>query len=131
MRLPDRPVRKPPRPWESAQNANSHTLLGKASPKNARRFHRSHNADCGSHFEIGAHFSLTFALNISCLSTVPNLVGRDSVSNLQALARSIRRGERNLDLTPSTTLRVRLQPRRVRNRKSLDTRHTILWNVKR
>ncbi len=48
--------------------------------KNARLSHRSHNADCGSHFKIRAHFSLTFALNISYLSTVPNLVGRDITS---------------------------------------------------
>ena len=49
----------------------------KSLAKNARLSNRSHNADCGSHFKIHAHFSLTFALNISYLSTVPNLVGRD------------------------------------------------------
>ena len=45
--------------------------------KNARLFHRSHDAGCRFHFKIRAHFSLTYALNISYLSTVPNLVGRD------------------------------------------------------
>jgi hypothetical protein len=36
-------------PWKSAKNADSHTMLGKASHKTATLFHISHSPDDGTH----------------------------------------------------------------------------------